>query len=235
MKWYIDPGSPLVGWACFEGGRLVLCGISRTPKEMKDVRARAEFHKAALVDLGAYAPASEGVLSECMWFRHSGKRMDPQDLIDVNLVAGHVATRWTLPHEWKGMVSKENHQPKILEKLDEKELALVNAVMPKSLRHNVIDAVGIGLVDNERLLRGETTEDTCNPVKQLTKRLRKRTAKASGSTRTTSGRGRKSTSGTAKSGPRRKKPSFVVLPTGSMRMPARTDRVTWDDRFNSPA
>ena len=47
--------------------------------------------------------------------------------------------------EWKGSVPKSKHQPRILTRLEFFETAIVENVMPKGLRHNAIDAVGLAL------------------------------------------------------------------------------------------
>ena len=48
------------------------------------------------------------------------------------------------PHEWKGTVKKETCTARIRERLNAFELASIEHC-PKSLEHNVIDAIGIGL------------------------------------------------------------------------------------------
>lgn len=201
---YVDPGGACLGWAEFVDGRLDRCGLSRT--KMKDVGMRAAAHRAALVALGAY---SGDVKCECMRFRpRKGKKgayIPPQDLIELNLIAGHVGTRWLEPTDWKGMVPKKIHQPKILEALSKEELALVEAVMPPSLRHNVIDAIGIGLHDVGRLDKDKVVE-SCLQAEQLTKRIKE--LSASRSSRGTTSRGSSKTRGSK----RRKPPSFITLP-----------------------
>jgi len=53
-----------------------------------------------------------------------------------------------LPREWKGQVPKRIHQPRIIKALTDEERAEMDkdlAPYTKSLRHNALDAVGIGL------------------------------------------------------------------------------------------
>lgn len=221
MKFFFDPGGACAGWACFsDEGVLLSCGLSRPHKDVKDPNGRARYHKAFLASLGA----STDILSESMWFRprkgKKGQFIPPQDLIDTNLIAGHVGTNWVIPHTWKGMVPKDEHQPKILACLAKPERALVDAVMPNGLRHNCIDAVGIGLWRFNRL---SVESEACKEVKQLIKRTRKRSAKASGSASSRrTGSGTNYPSARRKSGSKSKKPSFVVLPKGGIRMPTST-------------
>jgi hypothetical protein len=48
------------------------------------------------------------------------------------------------PREWKGQVPKDVHHARLVKTLTPDELAMVEASAPPSLRHNVLDAVGIG-------------------------------------------------------------------------------------------
>jgi hypothetical protein len=211
MKFYFDPGGPCAGWAQFEGTNLFAAGLSRTKE--KTTKARAKVHQAYLESLGAY---EFRVLSESMAFRQGRNKGNPQDLMDVNLIAGHVGTDWVLPHEWKGMTPKEIHQPKILACLTPEERAIVDAIKPPSLRHNAIDAIGIGLWDVGRL-----KVTTCaHPVKSPMKRTsRSRSGGSASSARTA--RGATSTKKGKKSGkPSRRQSSITTSPT-RIRMPVR--------------
>jgi hypothetical protein len=136
----VDPGGTELGWASWEDDRLVACGLSRTKAKTWQLRAR--HHLAALEMLGAY---DGPVICECMRVRGGRGMGNPQILVELNGIAGHVGNMWVEPGEWKGRLSKELHQPRILATLSATELALVMAVNPPSLRHNTIDAVGIGL------------------------------------------------------------------------------------------
>lgn len=219
-KGYFDPGGACAGWAVFVGDCLVACGLSRT--KLKDVGLRAAHHRAAVREaVRKYASRSVDcpIRSEMMWHRprksKKGDYIPPQDLIHTNLIAGHVGTEFVYPQDWKGMVPKATHQPKILACLSPEELALVEAVMPPSLRHNVIDAVGIGLHDVGRLTKEVETE-SCRQVKQLIARISRRAS--------TRGRPRPSEiSGTpsVKSGKHAgkkspKRSSFIMMPKGSL-------------------
>lgn len=86
------------------------------------------------------------------------KRMN--DLFSVNVCAGKWImsvnaphTRHLYPHVWKGGLSKERHQPRILEALTPIERALIPKLADYKL-HNVIDAIGIGLFAIGRMARG---------------------------------------------------------------------------------
>jgi hypothetical protein len=145
----IDPGGPELGWASWADGRLVACGLSRT--KAKTWQLRAVTHRSTLEALGAYDRPDGLVLTECMRVRGGRGMGNPQILVELNGIAGHVGNMWVEPGTWKGRLPKEIHQPRILATLTPEELALVMAVKPPSLRHNTIDAVGIGLYHLGRL------------------------------------------------------------------------------------
>lgn len=134
----IDPGGACLGWAYFIDRRLVGCGLSRS--KAKSLAGRIEDHLSELDTASV-----EAVVCERMVWRGRSAKSGPQDLMDLNIIAGRLGTVWVTPEQWKGCVPKEIHQPRILSRLMMEELYLVRAVLPPSLRHNAIDAVGIGL------------------------------------------------------------------------------------------
>ena len=77
----------------------------------------------------------------------------PDDIVALALTAGRLSAHadsveWVLPRRWKGTVPKEVMAERILERLGPLERAIydeaVTKVAPK-VRHNVIDAIGLGL------------------------------------------------------------------------------------------
>jgi hypothetical protein len=144
----VDPGGPELGWAEWLDGVLVSCGLSRC--KLKGWSDRARHHQAFLDMKGAYGGL---VLSECMRVRGGRNQGNPQILVELNGIAGHVGNAWVEPAAWKGMVPKETHQPRILATLSPEELALVMAVLPAGKRHNTVDAVGIGLYHLGRMVK----------------------------------------------------------------------------------
>jgi hypothetical protein len=84
-------------------------------------------------------------------YRAGASKGDPDDLIQLAGVVGvfsalFTATTYTgvKPREWKGQVPKDVHHARLVKTLTPEELAMVEAAAPPSLRHNVLDAVGIG-------------------------------------------------------------------------------------------
>lgn len=86
----------------------------------------------------------------------SRSRGDPNDLIQLALVVGGFEMWFDglvfklLPHQWKGTVPKEIMAARILKRLSEEEQSKIEKA-PKSLLHNTLDSVGLGLWHLKRL------------------------------------------------------------------------------------
>ncbi len=144
----IDPGIKPLGYAVLWEGTLVRAGVSRT---------KAHWLHRAAVEHGDFLVRTLGlwdmpVVCERMVHRRA-RGVPPQDLMDVNLIAGAVASRvahsqpyvFVTPKEWKGSTPREVEQARTRAALSPSELAILEAVKPKSLAHNAWSAVGIGL------------------------------------------------------------------------------------------
>ena len=84
-------------------------------------------------------------------YRAGASKGDPDDLIQlagvVGLFTGIIEADEYLgvkPREWKGQVPKDVHHARLVKTLTPEEMAMVERAAPPSLRHNVLDAVGIG-------------------------------------------------------------------------------------------
>lgn len=137
-----DPATRHVGWAQLEDGRLARCGLAREPIEVELVQLSSELRRDLVV---VEVPQ---VYQQRSW------KGDPNDLIDVAVVAGRIAqefgdgaeVRLVRPHAWKGSVPKDVMLRRIENRLDDRERSVLHAAKaPASLLHNVVDAVGIGL------------------------------------------------------------------------------------------
>ena len=142
----IDPGAHEVGWAVFEGGELEAAGLIECPS--------LPWLSQALYRLFQLQCPSEAVVEIPQVYPQRSWKGDPNDLIDVAVVAGaavaalsfHTAPELVRPHAWKGNRPKavDNRLTKSL--LNRKERALLSKCgAPARLMHNVVDAVGIGL------------------------------------------------------------------------------------------
>ncbi len=132
----IDPGAD-AGWARFDtAGQLAACG------------------------LGAPGPGSTSrvIVERPMIYPGGRQKARPADVIKLATRAGEAAGQYARavgvepeyvePHAWKGSVDKNIHHARIWAKLTPIEQEIVSAsargVAP-SKRHNILDAVGIGL------------------------------------------------------------------------------------------
>lgn len=143
----VDPGVVHLGWAAWRDGVLVDCGLSTAKAKVLGIRVME--HR---LHLDHYYPCR--VVCERMVTRGKFSIIDAQDLIDVNLVAGCLGTHFFTPSEWKGNVPRDVEQRRTKAALSAEELALLEAIKPKSKAHNVWSAVGIGLSDLGRAHRG---------------------------------------------------------------------------------
>jgi len=141
----IDPGTKATGWALFRLQRLVAAGLYRGKHAAETI---GQIQAAPIYDLDVLIVERPQVYD-----RHRTKG-DPNALIPLAMIGGAAAgvhgwaeLRAPHPNEWKGAISKEIHHPRILAELRPEELAVVEAMkgVPASLRHNVLDAIGLGL------------------------------------------------------------------------------------------
>jgi hypothetical protein len=138
----VDPGKTLIGWAVFDGRKLESCGLSRL-YEVRDM--------VCLMRTGH----AEMVVEKPQVYPHQRLKGDPNDLIDVALAAGCVAemghangmaVEFVLPRRWKGQRPKDVCNALTLDLMLPHEKGLLKKTgVIKSKRHNVLDAIGIGL------------------------------------------------------------------------------------------
>ncbi len=132
----IDPGAD-AGWSLFAGKILVGCGLGAPPAG----------------DIGRV------VIERPMIYPGARQKARPADIIKLAVRAGEAGgvygrahglePEYVEPAKWKGgSIDKNIHHPRIWAKLSPDEQAIVsNAArgIAPSKRHNVLDAIGIGL------------------------------------------------------------------------------------------
>lgn len=149
----IDPGLRHLGVAEFWDGILQRAFLvkSNVP-HVRGPEAWRAFLGAPVPDepirLGQYLAASDVVVLELQQVYRTTP--NASDLLQVNGVTGALAGATTesvigyLPREWKGSTPKDIHHKRVLAKLSTREASGI-PVMAKSLLHNCLDAVGLGL------------------------------------------------------------------------------------------
>lgn len=126
----IDPGKH-TGWARFVAGILTDCGLGYPPFDPFD-------SKNVVIERPTIYPRSP---------------VPPNDIIELAITAGRIAERlggetvWVLPRRWKGTIPKAIMGERILKALTPEEFARI----PAKARHDVIDAIGLGLWYLKRL------------------------------------------------------------------------------------
>jgi hypothetical protein len=128
----IDSGKNL-GWALFlPTGQLHSCGLRTLPSEL---------------------PALTRIIIERP---HAGRtRARARDILTLAIRAGEaggvlryltgVEPEYIEPQRWKGQLPKKRCNAIVEAKLSEQEKRLLNNIKPVSAKHNVLDAIGIGL------------------------------------------------------------------------------------------
>lgn len=144
----IDPGKKSAGVAIFRHGLLWDCELVRAPDHE---------HMCIFAGLVGFALDNRGneAMIEVPRVYPKGHTPNPNDLIPVAVVAGvfgrvlagkGARVRFVAPKTWKGSVPKVVHNNRVMKKLTGAELRVLDDCgAPASLRHNVVDAVGIGL------------------------------------------------------------------------------------------
>jgi hypothetical protein len=135
----IDPGKHLIGWAVWDDSVLTACGLLRFEK-LSDV----------LQYVKSLSPAQ--IICEVpQVYRMSRSKGDPNDLIDLALTAGvclacagrSMAVR---PRAWKGTIDPDVLDARVRRRMgDHWPFVAGLKDVPKSLQHNTVDAVGLGL------------------------------------------------------------------------------------------
>jgi len=135
----IDPGK-WSGWALFFHGKLQAAGVL-SEATILDKPPMVEWAPAvAVIEIPRAYPLGKG-------------KGDPQDLIKLAILAGDLRgfyrrhglhTELVEPRRWKGTVPKDIHGERVLGALAPDEAAIL-PTLPKSKRHNMVDAIGLGL------------------------------------------------------------------------------------------
>jgi hypothetical protein len=153
MMLSIDPGIRATGVALWDDkGTLARAGLVRIPD-----KAAHPWIKMSdtLIDWIFPDQISRAFIEFPQTYAGRASRGDTNDLLALAGLVGAIHftiyngfaihTVQVRPGEWKGQRPKAVTKANVLEKLTKEELARVDLKIPVSLRHNVFDAVGIGL------------------------------------------------------------------------------------------
>jgi hypothetical protein len=128
----IDPGKK-TGWAYFKGEALDACGLAEPPFRVPFLT------KLVLIEKPMIYPRSKA---------------RPNDIVELAIVAGQISAQWApyvtwvLPRQWKGTIDGDAMHVRIIKTLTEAERGVYFAAadeVAESYRHNIADAIGIGL------------------------------------------------------------------------------------------
>lgn len=137
----IDPGN-CAGWAIYLGASLDSAGVTNLDAA----------HCPALAALSA-CRVDLLVIEVPQVYRAGDSKGDPNDLIKLAVGVGRWVERARIcgipysmhrPNEWKGQIPKSIHAARAESALRPAERALLPA-MASSMRHNMLDAIALGL------------------------------------------------------------------------------------------
>ena len=165
----VDPGTQALAYATWSNqGKLIECNLIRVPNTVTVLSERIRIMMTELnkvpysSDQTCHSGWEPGLIVEMpVVYPHSRNKVDANDLVALGAVAGAVLGRYphgrfVTPAEWKGQRTKNVTKAKINLELADFEKFVVRRTMvnvPKSLQHNVYDAIGIGLWFSERLFK----------------------------------------------------------------------------------
>lgn len=153
----IDPGTRDVAVAfCDQRGILVSCHLLRS--NHRTLADRTLHIASQFLDMAPQEYLT-GIVEKPMIYpqgtrhRDKSKRVDPNDIVDLSSVAGAMLvlcdkSSYVKPQEWKGQMPKDVCHKRIKKILSKEETETLNyylSLVPSSLRHNVLDSVGIAL------------------------------------------------------------------------------------------
>jgi hypothetical protein len=148
----IDPGVKMCGFAVFADDELVDAGIVRPSKRNRKSLFDSAYSMANLLRDKAVLSFADLVVERMRIYNKLAQEGDPNDLLDVAYVTGIIVGRLACyfrtlrtptAHEWKGNIPKPIHHERIKRDCPQAEpLAQKTA---KTYRHNVYDAIGLGL------------------------------------------------------------------------------------------
>lgn len=147
----VDPGLRGCGVAEFKGGELSRAAYVENP--VKAGRGYLTHAKMGIAVSEWCGWGAKQLIMEhpVIYPQAQNQKGDPNDLIDVACVGASIASLWgspevetVLPSEWKGQAPKELMLERIKRSMSHAETQRIEACL-FSKRHNVLDAIGIGL------------------------------------------------------------------------------------------
>jgi hypothetical protein len=148
----VDPSLRSTGVAIFEGLALMRAWL-HVGQTGPDLALRVRISATGLADELAKYKASRVVIERPRTYHGRAAKGSTQDLLDLSVYVGALAQacvdrgiepQLILPQTWKGSAPKEITSARTIAALDPSESAVIMPC-PASLRHNVLDAIGIGL------------------------------------------------------------------------------------------
>jgi hypothetical protein len=144
----VDPGVNGCGCALWSDyGRLVAAKYVRVKKHADAVD---QYRALAQNVRTTFDGADSLILEVPRVYQGSKQKGDPNDLVSLGVVVGLLVgvfgkpAKTVFPYEWKRQLPDAVCSARVMSRLDETERTVIE-LPGKTLAHNVLDAVGIGL------------------------------------------------------------------------------------------
>lgn len=156
----IDPGKFSLGWSAWVARKLVGCGLARAERGHHMTIGDLAASMAGQLPTKADVAVVERMVYGYTRIQAKGVKAMARvaaDLLDLQAIGGFVAghsireggtIEWFSAHQWKGEAKKEMTDKHVRKALSPEELEIFQEAflaIPKNLRHNMTDGVGLGL------------------------------------------------------------------------------------------
>lgn len=155
----LDPGiggKNATGWAVFRDAYLVGAGLLTSAEKSVEGRITGQLKEARAQML---CGLDQLVIEVPVIYPHSKQLAKPADIVHLSLLAGALmgaldaeVTIMIEPSQWKGQLPKNVIEERVMEALCENERRCLGQ-LPKTKRHNAVDAVGLGLHHTRRVTK----------------------------------------------------------------------------------
>ena len=146
----IDPGLRGCGVSLFNKKQLIKAVYVKSTEQVKRGPEAWLAMAQAILDSLPGVKVTHLVVEVPQVYNQAYWKGDPADLIElagvdgaITVAVGATNNYGFLPREWKGQVPKDIHNKRVEAKLSVEELATIESTA--TVRHNVVDAVGLGL------------------------------------------------------------------------------------------
>lgn len=147
----LDPGVHACGFAYWREVDLITCGVAHVDHDLGMVQG-AQLLYSQIAHATRKQTFKHVAIERMRIYEKFSRRGDQNDLLDIAFVSGLLVDKLAIgatvvyrptAHEWKGTLPKALLEERVRTVLPQVDSMVLE--VPKGLRHNAFDAVGIGL------------------------------------------------------------------------------------------